>query len=65
MEPRNVPKQLENPNFQALKDICKKYMESVVKYGSGYMGYYACHAFRVTIETLYGKDIWSFINLED
>jgi hypothetical protein len=61
MNPRNVPKQLENSDFKALKNVCEKYIEGTIKYGSDCKDYYANYIFVTAIEALYGKDIWDFI----
>lgn len=59
-----VPSQLDKSDWQRLQDICREYINSLVK--NGYdedvnkdMAYYV---FKVAIETLYGENIQSFID---
>jgi hypothetical protein len=61
MDSKNVPKQLRNPDFEELKNVCEKYIKSTIKYGSDCKDYYAHYIFVTAIEVLYGKDIWNFI----
>jgi len=65
MNPRNTPKQLENPDFKKLKESCLEYIQEIAN--SGYikdddLDHYI---FEDALEAIYGKDIWDFINYEE
>lgn len=66
MKPRIAPSQLENPDFEALKSICKEYIEYVAEYGGcDTDDDYDQYIFEAAISALYSDEIWDFINLED
>lgn len=64
MKPRVAPEQLENPDFETLKNVCKKYMDEVAK-GDYVDEDFTEYIFEEAINALYEENIWDFINDED
>jgi hypothetical protein len=61
MKSRVAPNQLENPNFEALKKVCAEYIQEVA--AGGYVDDDFVHyIFEASIEALYGKEVWKFVN---
>ncbi len=57
------PKQLETVDLQKLRKICQDYINFIdndEKYSED--NDYDHHIFEVAMETVFGKDVWNFVN---
>ncbi len=58
------PKQLKSPNIEPLQEICQEYIDELEK--DGYINEdYDHYIFESAMETIFGKDVWKFINSYD
>ena len=65
MKQDKIPKQKEEPNFDALKEACKEYIEYLdTDYieGSSSHEHVKNAVFEAAIEAFYGTEIWKYIN---
>ncbi len=59
------PKQLETADLQKLRDVCQEYINFIdndEEYHEDEEDHYANQVFETAMETVFGKDVWDFIN---
>lgn len=63
MDRLKKPNQLETVDLQKLRDICQKYINFIDCDDEYYEDNdYEHYIFEVAMETVFGKDVWKFIN---
>jgi len=57
------PKIIRDVNLEPLKEICQQYIDFVDNDEEFYeYNYYAHYIYEKALETIFGKDVWEFIN---